>query len=124
MTELYIQLPYMAALLALLILLYKIVRDPAYHNFRCVYMVSSGEGFPDNDKLWLWGCFVTSTYGFLYLLWSGTLTEFYFVGYMGIWAASKAYAMKKRVEADVPAPSLSTTEETKTVSKTTVKAKK
>ena len=45
----------------------------------------------DGDKLFRVGAWVVSTWGFVYLLVLGKLTEWYFVGYIGVWVSNAIF---------------------------------
>ena len=74
--------------------------EPAYRNFKVIYMVTNRDGFPDNDKLMQWGVFLLMSYGFLWELWAGKLTEWYVGVFAGIFVVKGAYSLKVRAEQD------------------------
>ena len=43
----------------------------------------------DARKCFEAGCFLASTWGFVYLIAANRFTEFYFVGYMGAWVGAR-----------------------------------
>ncbi len=96
------QTGWILALLALLatVYLWKLSRGKRYPNFDWVDLITSRTGYIDQSKLHTEGAFLVSTYGFLYLLWEGKLTEWYFGAYMAAWVVARAYALKKTVEGD------------------------
>lgn len=55
------------------------------------YITSTKDGVVrfDPRKTWEAGAFMSSTWAFFYLTLHGTLTEFFFIGYMGAWAAAR-----------------------------------
>lgn len=70
-----------------------------FKNFSLLDLITTKDGHIDQSKVHSEGAFLASTYGFLYLLWSNQLTEWYFSAYMAVWVAARAYAMKKKMEA-------------------------
>lgn len=78
--------------------LHKWAQNPEHKNFTLFHCVANKEGYPDNAKIREWGAYFVSSYGFLWMLWSKQMTEWYFVGYMGAWVLAAAYSLKKRVE--------------------------
>ena len=81
--------------------LHKWDQNPEYKNFTLFYCVANKDGFPDNAKIREWGAYFVSSYGFLWMLWSKQMTEWYFVGYMGAWVLAAVYSLKKRSEQNI-----------------------
>lgn len=73
--------------------------DPVYAKFKLIYLISNKDGYPDENKIKVWGVFFLTSYAMLWLLWHDDMTEGYLFSYVSIWAAVGSYALKKRVEA-------------------------
>lgn len=99
------QTGWIIALLVILatIYLYKLSKGSRYKEFDIVDLITTHGGKIDQHKMHLEGSFFISSYGFLYLLWSDHLTEWYFGAYMAAWAGMAGYALKQRIgEIDAP----------------------
>lgn len=57
----------------------------------------------DPRKTWEAGAFLASCWGFVYLTLHDKLTEFYFIGFMGAWAAAR-YLRDREQRLNNPAP--------------------
>ena len=71
--------------------LLKMHRDPQAPNLRDLITSTDKEGRVriDARKCFEAGCFLTSTWGFVYLVTANRFTEFYFAGYMGAWIGAR-----------------------------------
>lgn len=66
--------------------LYKLNKDP--RNTICFVDLISVGGRLNERKVSRFGAWLISTWGFMYLILNGKLSEWYFVGYMGAWVAN------------------------------------
>lgn len=86
--------------LCMLVILYKLDKDEK-SSITLTDLVTV-DGKLQEGKFTRFGAWVVSTWGFVYLIQDGKLTEWYFVGYMGAWVANalinKALDSKNMVE--------------------------
>ena len=71
--------------------LLKMHRDPAAPNMRDLITATDKKGQIrlDARKCFEAGCFLASTWAFVFLTANGKLTEFFFAGYMGAWVGAR-----------------------------------
>jgi hypothetical protein len=81
-------------IIMLLCFMYVLYRaQMADDNFDLRHLVAD----PSTDKLvlekfCLFGAFIISSWGFVALIWKNAITEWYFIGYMASWAASRSFS--------------------------------
>lgn len=84
----------LSLLLALLILIAVLTMIAMHRNPNSSFDVKdlvSKDGKIDEKKFTRFGAWVVSTWGFVYLIVSDKLSEWYFIGYMGAWVANAIF---------------------------------
>lgn len=84
----------LSLLLALLILIAILTMIAMHRNPHDTFDIKdlvSKDGKLDEKKFTRFGAWVVSTWGFVYLLVSDKLSEWYFIGYMGAWVANAIF---------------------------------
>ena len=81
---------YIAALLVVVLCLYRGQRQGWINLWDCVRTTKEGKTFTDRRKLFETGAFVVSTVAFSYLVVVDKMSEFFFVGYVATWVTSAA----------------------------------
>ena len=84
----------LSLLLALLILIAVLTMIAMHRNPHDSFDIKdlvSKDGKLDEKKFTRFGAWVVSTWGFVYLLVSDKLSEWYFIGYMGAWVANAIF---------------------------------
>lgn len=89
-------------LLAILLWLYNVNNDKSSSASLLDLITINGK--LNERKLTRFGTWIVSTWGFVYLISKGTLSEWYFIGYMGAWVANaligKAIGSKSEKEGE------------------------
>jgi hypothetical protein len=64
------------------------------------------DGHLDEKKFTRFGAWIVSTWGFVYMILDAKFTEWYFVGYMGMWVGNaildKYFANKNSIQSSTP----------------------
>lgn len=68
----------------------------SHPNFDLADLITGPNGKVSLKKMGVLVALVVSTWGFATLVQQGKLSEFYFIGYMGVWCGYRAYVETKK----------------------------
>lgn len=91
-------LVYLALGILVVFPLLKLHFDPKYRHFDLFDLIMTRDQKADENKIFKLVVFLVSTIVFLHIEWKDKMTWDIFSGYIALWVASAAYALKKRME--------------------------
>lgn len=91
------QLPVAALVVLALIAAFILLRWQHSHpHFDLADLITGPNGKVSLKKMGVCAALVVSTWGFATLVQQGKMSEFYFIGYMGVWCGYRAYVETKK----------------------------